>query len=144
MLSEPVVEGFSHFIYISTKLYLTPSSWNLEEQRFQLQSWKRRLTAKVLAAAEILFRIWSNVAYGYMLYRSLQNPSTVIQALLPTTFICGTNWCGITRYVSHAYRPQIEQFVNNFIELNAYLGKFKKKTCYKTLLHCKLIFQFVN
>lgn len=125
MLSEPVLEELSNFIYVGTKLYSIPSIWNRQKRRFESVTFKRTLIDGIIVTGEVLFRIWMNAAYGYMVYRNLQNPSTIIQALLPATYICNLNWCGIVRYFFHTYRFQVEHCLQNFMKLNAYLGKTK-------------------
>jgi len=125
MLSEPLLETLSHFISLNSRLYSIPSSWNSSKRQFQRATGAHRRKDAILSFIEILFRIWINVAYGYMLYRNLQDPTTRVRALLPLAYLCSMNWTGIVRYASHAYRMENEEFVNKFIRLNAYLGKIE-------------------
>ena len=123
MLSNSILKTFSRFIYINTKLYLIPSIWDPLKRQFDEVTSSHRRIEEVVSLFEIAFRTWCNFAYGYMIYTSLQDPSTVIRALLPIMYLCALNWCAIIRFISHAFRVEIEQFLNNFVEVNAYLGK---------------------
>jgi len=122
MLSEDVLRNFSGFINLSTKMYSIPSMWNPVSRQFDPQTRKHKIIERMLAVFEILVRIWFNVAYGFMIYKNLQEPSTVIEALIPITYLCCINWVATIRYVSHVNRIEVEQFLNQFFKLNAYLG----------------------
>jgi len=123
MLSEPVLKTFSRFLLFNTKLYLIPSIWDPVKRQFVKQTGIHKRVETILFLIEICFRIWINGAYGYMLYKSLQETSTVIRACLPLMYLCSMTWCGIIRFSSRAYKAQIEQFINNFMKLNDYLSK---------------------
>jgi len=130
MLSRSILKTFSRFILWNTKLYLIPSIWDSNKRRFvQVTNMHKKIECHFaflhsFAILEILFRIWCNFAYGFMVYVSLKDPSTIIRALMPLMYLCALNWCAIIRFVSHAFRTEIEQFINNFFQMNSYLGEW--------------------
>jgi len=65
-----------------------------------------------------------NVAYGYMLYNSLQNPSTNIEVILPSTYILCVNVSALVSYTAYACRSEMEQFLENLFRLNIYMGTY--------------------
>ena len=127
MLSETILKFFNHFIHLSTKLYSIPSIWNPITRQFDTQTLKHMRIEAIIAVFWNLISYLVQIAYGYMIYTNLQDPLTVIQALIPITYLCALNWCAVIRYVSHVYRNEIEQFLSSFFKLNAYLDKLSRQ-----------------
>jgi len=120
MLSQANLKTFSRFIYINTRLYLIPSTWNPGTRQFK-ELERRPIIEYCLVVFDIIFRSWINFAYGYMTFTRLEVPSSTVKALMPIMYLCAVNWCAVIRFVSHSQRLAIEQFINNFYKMNDYL-----------------------
>jgi len=123
MLSEEVLATLRGLLDLSTKFYLIPSKWNPQSRRFEVLSTRRKWINRIICSIENSYRIWMHLAYGYMLYRYLQNPATIIKAFLPSTYILGMNTSALVRILVQFYPTEMEQFLERIFQLNIYMGK---------------------
>lgn len=130
MLSRKNLTKFSRFIFHNTKLFLIPSEWDFLACQFKEPTLKHIIIERGILVLDVGFRLWSNFAYGYMIYWSLKDPTTTVRATLPILYVCALNWCTIIRLISHLFRIEIEQFVNSFVKLNQYLGEYSFNSGY--------------
>lgn len=124
MLSTANLKTFSRFILLISKSFLIPSHWDSGSCQFkETQTTKKHLRVRRgVLVFDACFRIWCLLAYGYMVYWGLMNPETTVRAVMPIAYLCCMIWCVTIRLVSHAYKTEIEHFLNGFINLNNYLG----------------------
>jgi len=123
MLSHSIIQTFSRFVDINTRLYIIPSTWDPVRHEFVKGTKLYSRLHVVTTILDVTYRLWANIAYGFMIYRNLQNQSTVIRAFLPSLYLCAINWVSIIGLVSHVYQIEIEEFLNGFLKVNTYLGE---------------------
>jgi len=123
MLSEEVLEALSGLRDVSSKFYMIPSKWNRQSRTSEVLSKRRMWNNRIICSIENAYRIWMHLAYGYMLYAYLQNPTTIIKAFLPSAYILCMNSGALVRFLTQLYSAEMEQFLESIFQLNTYMGK---------------------